>query len=140
MEYLRQRIVPNMKKYLLLIPVLLLSLWGASAQAVVWKSTDTWSNAWETKYQEWVSKSWKPNFFMNPNNQKYYRIPHDCADAIYLMRLVFSYENRLPFVINHAAKPGELLTNNMEQWDSQPEHQRLRSFMLYINDRVAIRG
>ena len=128
-----------MKKYLLLIPLLLISLWGASAQAAVWKATNTWSHAWETKYQDWVSKNWKPNFFMNPNNQKYYRIPHDCADAIYLMRLVFSYENRLPFVINHY-KPGKLITNDMNQWDKQTEHQRVRSFMLYINDRVGTRG
>ncbi len=128
-------------KSLLLVPLLLLfSLWSVSLQAAVWKSQNNWSNAWEVKYQNWVANSWKPNFFMNPKNQKYYRVPHDCADAIYLMRLVFSYENRLPFVINNANKPGKLLSNQMKQWDRLPENQRLRQFMLYINDRVGTRS
>ena len=136
-----QRITSNMKnKLLLLIPLLLFSLWSSSLQAAVWKNQNNWSNAWEVKYQNWVSSSWKPNFFMNPSNQKYYRVPHDCADAIYLMRLVFSYENGLPFVINNANKPGKLLSNQMKRWDSLSEDQRLRSFMVYINDRVGTRS
>jgi hypothetical protein len=127
-------------KRLLLIPMLLLSFWSASLQAQVWKAENTWSNAWEVKYQNWVMKKWKPNFFMDPNSQQYYRVPHDCADAIYLMRLVFSYEHKLPFVINNSNKPSQLLTNSMKRWDSLPEHQRLRQFMLYINDRVGTRS
>lgn len=127
-------------KLLLLVPILLFAFWSSSLQAAVWKSKNTWSNAWEAKYQNWVATNWKPNFFMNPSNQKYYRIPHDCADAIYLMRMVFSYENRLPFVINNAAKPGKLFSNKMSQWDGLSEHQRLRQFMLYINDRVGTRS
>ncbi|HFC91517.1 MAG TPA: hypothetical protein ENJ51_01745 [Leucothrix mucor] len=127
-------------KLLLLVPILLFAFWSTSLQAAVWKSKNTWSNAWETKYQNWVATNWKPNFFMNPSNQKYYRIPHDCADAIYLMRMVFSYENRLPFVINNANKPTQLLSNDMNQWDALSENQRLRQFMLYINDRVGTRS
>ena len=136
-----QRIVLIMKnKPLLLILALLFACWSSSLQATVWESKNNWSNSWEIKYQNWVAKHWKPNFFMNPNNQKYYRIPHDCADAIYLMRLVFSYENKLPFVINNANKPGKLLSNKMKQWDRLPEQQRVRQFMLYINDRVGTRS
>ena len=128
-------------KSLLLIPLfLLISIWSSSLQAAVWKSSNTWSNAWEVKYQNWVANNWKPNFFMNPNNQKYYRIPHDCADAIYLMRMVFSYEHKLPFVINNANKPGKLISNQMKQWDHLPEYQRVRQFMLYVNDRVGTRS
>jgi hypothetical protein len=127
-------------KFLLLIPMLLLSFWSASLQAHVWKADNTWSNAWEIKYQNWVMKEWKPNFFMNPKTQQYYRVPHDCADAIYLMRLVFSYEKKLPFVINNSNKPSQLLTNSMTRWDNLPEDQRLRQFMLYINDRVGTRS
>jgi hypothetical protein len=127
-------------KPLLLIPILFFAFWSPSLQAAVWNSQNSWSNAWEIKYQNWVANNWKPDFFMNPNNRKYYRIPHDCADAIYLMRLVFSYEHRLPFVINNGNKPGELLSSNMERWDNLPEQQRLRQFMLYINDRVGTRS
>ncbi len=127
-------------KMLLLIPLLLFVFWSASLQAAVWTSQNNWSKTWETKYQNWVAHDWKPDFFMNPNNQKYYRIPHDCADAIYLMRLVFSYENKLPFVINNANRPGKLLSNKMKQWDHLSEPQRIRQFMLYINDRVGTRS
>ncbi|MCK5896593.1 MAG: hypothetical protein KAG20_07295 [Cocleimonas sp.] len=127
-------------KLRLLIPLLLLLFWHSSLQAEVWKAENTWSTTWETKYQNWVATKWKPNFFMNPKTKTYYRIPHDCADAIYLMRLVFSYEHKLPFVINNANKPSKLLTNKMKRWDSLPEPQRLRQFMLYINDRVGTRS
>ena len=128
-------------KRLLLTSILLLSsLWGSSLQAAVWKSQNSWSNPWEVKYQNWVANNWKPNFFMDPNRKIYYRIPHDCADAIYLMRLVFSYENRLPFVINDGTKSGKLIGNNMNQWDKLPENQRVRNFMLYVNDRVGTRS
>lgn len=127
-------------KSLLLIPLLVFALGISSLQAAVWEASNTWSNVWETKYQNWVAKSWKPNFFMNPETKTYYKIPHDCADAIYLMRLVFSYENKLPFVINNANKPSKLITNKMIQWDGLAEEQRLRKFMLYINDRVGTRS
>ncbi len=125
---------------LLLISLLFCVVWSASLQAAVWESKNNWSNSWEIKYQNWVAKNWKPNFFMNPNNQKYYRVPHDCADAIYLMRLVFSYENKLPFVINDANRPGKLVTNKIKKWDKLPEPQRVRQFMLYINDKVGTRS
>jgi len=121
--------------------ILLLVLAGASsANAAVWKTKNQWSNAWETKYQQWVAKNFKPNFFMDPSKPVYNRMAHDCADSIYFMRLAFAFENRLPFAINNIMRKGELLSNNMRNWDRLPQQQRVRKFMQYVADRVGTRS
>jgi len=89
-------------KYTLIACALLIM---KTSSADVWKTENKyWNGNWEIKYQEWVAKSWKPDFFMRKEVPQYDQIPHDCADAIYLMRAVFSYENKLPFKISDSKK------------------------------------
>ncbi len=112
-----------------------------TVQADVWKTGNNyWNGNWEIKYQDWVAKSWKPDFFMSKAKPEYDKIPHDCADAIYLMRAVFSYENKLPFKIHYLGKKKKYITNTMTQWDKLPEDQRFRAFSLFMNDRVGTRS
>ena len=121
--------------------VFLFSISGISnAVAAVWPTQNQWSPAWEIKYQEWVAKNYTTDFFVNPNKLVYFQLSHECADAIYFMRLAFAYENKLPFAINNTMRPGEFLDNNMRTWDSQSEVQRVRSFMKYVADRVGTRS
>jgi len=127
------------KGWLAALLLLLMSL-ASSAQAAVWQATQQWSPAWETKYQAWVAENWTTDFFMNPKKPVYYRMAHDCADAIYFMRIAFSYENKLPFAINNIMRSGELLTNDIKRWDKLPEMQRMRKFMQYVADRVGTRS
>lgn len=116
-------------------------LFVKTAYADVWKTDNNyWNGNWEIKYQEWVAENWKPDFFMSKVRPQYERIPHDCADAIYLMRAVFSYENKLPFKIHYLNKKDKYITNTMTNWDKLPEDQRFRAFALFMNDRVGTRS
>ena len=105
-------------------------------QASVWEVENEWDSEWENSYREWVNKNWKEDFFMNPDKPLYNKISHDCADAVYLMRLIYSYENGLPFVINNAHGKGDI-TNKMRTWDNQPKHKRMRRFMDYVTDMTS---
>jgi len=111
------------------------------SSADVWKSGNNyWNENWENKYRNWVAKEWKEDFFMNRKKRpQYYRIPHDCADAIYLMRAVFSYENKLPFKIHYLDHKNKYISNTMKRWDKLPQSQRFRKFAHFMNDRVGTR-
>ena len=121
--------------------IVCLLLLSKSTYADVWQSGNNyWNGTWEVKYQDWVSKNWKPDFFMSKVRPEYDRIPHDCADAIYLMRAVFSYENKLPFKIHYLNKKNKYISNTMKQWDKIPQDQRFRAFAAFLNDRVGTRS
>lgn len=83
---------------------LLTLLFGATAQAAVWKAKNTWDERWENNYRAWVTRYWNEEFFMDEKKPSYYKFEHDCADAVYAMRLIFAYEHKLPFVIHNPMK------------------------------------
>ena len=125
-------------RYTLIVSVFLFS---NSVSAGVWSSANNyWNDSWEIKYQNWVSEEWKPDFFMSPAKPDYNRIPHDCADAIYLMRAVFAYENKLPFKIHYLNKKNKYISNTMTTWDNLPQDLRFRAFAQFMNDRVGTRS
>jgi len=124
------------RKIFSLISILALGLFVLPAQASVWNAENEWDSEWETRYRDWVKESWKEDFFMNPDKPLYYKISHDCADAVYLMRVIFSYENKLPLVINNIHKKGDI-TNKMKTWDNLPPHKRMRRFMDYVADMTS---
>jgi len=107
-------------------------LLGSTANAAVWQAKNTWDERWENNYRAWVTRYWNEDFFMDEKKPSYYKFEHDCADAVYAMRLVFAYEHELPFVINKPGKKGRYISNNMRRWDKLPKHKRLRKFMDYI--------
>lgn len=110
-------------------------LLSASANAAVWVAENEWDDGWEGKYREWVQQYWTEEFFMSKDQPLYNKIEHDCADAGYLMRLIFSYENRLPFIIhNMHDKNRGFISNKKSTWDKLPEEKRLRKFMEYVTD------
>lgn len=130
------------KKFsLALLTLLAINLFMSSAQAAVWTTANNyWNDGWEAKYQEWVTKEWKPDFFLSKAKPQYYGIAHDCADAIYLMRAVFAYENKLPFKVHNTLHKGKYFSNTMTEWDKLPEDQRFKAFSAYMNDRVGTRS
>lgn len=73
---------------------LLICACGCVSQAAVWNATNSWNDDWEQRYSHWVTTQMDANYFvLGP----YGAIATDCADAVYAARLIFSYENRLPF-------------------------------------------
>ena len=107
------------------------------AHAEVWPTENQWDDSWEDRYRQWVKTSWKDDIFMNPAKPIYYKFENDCADAVYMMRLIFAFENRLPFVINNRDKAGQVISNKMGNWDNLPPPNRVRAFMDYVADMTS---
>ena len=113
---------------------------SSPSMAMVWKSENSWDDVWEKRYQHWVKNNWTEEFFMDEKKPIYYKFSHDCADAVYAMRLVFAYEYKLPFVINNPSKRGKTISNGITQWDKLPEEKRVRRFMDYVANMTSTRS
>ncbi|HFC92483.1 MAG TPA: hypothetical protein ENJ51_06690 [Leucothrix mucor] len=117
------------------------------ANAAIWKAKNQWNEQWENTYRAWVKKNWTEDFFMDKKKPIYYKYSHDCADAVYAMRLIFSYEHKLPFVIHNIhgkKKRGKrnkrskrYISNSMRRWDRLPEAKRVRNFLDYVADMTS---
>ena len=119
--------------------ILALFIFSSSSSAMVWKSVNSWNDVWEKRYQHWVKNNWTEDFFMNEKKPIYYKYSHDCADAVYAMRLIFSYEHKLPFVIHNSSKRGRTISNGKTRWDKYPEPIRVRKFLDYVADMTSTR-
>jgi len=118
---------------------------GICAQAAVWTDVNAWSPAYEARFAEWVRTEWRVDFFSRkylPNGQSnpYYGMRMDCADTVYSMRIIFAYENRLPFVIQDPTASGKTISNKMSRWDSQSENNRLRNFLWFMYETISTRS
>lgn len=133
-----------MKFFLSAIVTLLIT---GFAQAAVWQTENQWDQNWEKKYREWVrtvphakmfSEEKKANGEANP----YYGIRVDCADMVYSLRIIFAYENKLPFVMTNPVNPnGALISNDVTRYDKVATGMpRLKSFMVWVYDLVSTHG
>jgi hypothetical protein len=130
-----------------ILAILGLAMLAHVAQAAVWIEENQWSPEWEQKYHEWLKVNAKANMFSaekkadgQPN--PYYGIRVDCADTVYSLRILFSFENKLPFgIVNPVAPNGALITNAITRFDSaQDGVPRLRKFLTWIYDLVSTNG
>ncbi len=111
--------------------VLLLFL-ANQAHAAVWTATSQWSSDAEQRYQDWVRTSWNIHTFEQPGPLQGLKL--DCADAVYSMRLLFAYQNRLPFAVKDPSS-NRVISNDMSRFDKVGgSDQRLRAFALYLYD------
>ncbi len=102
-----------------------------TSQAAVWDATEQWSSAWETRFQQWVESDWNKDIFVGPGPLQGVKL--DCADAVYMMRMYFSYLHKLPFAMKDSTSSrGQLVTQSMTRWDHLPEAQRVRQFAFLI--------
>jgi hypothetical protein len=152
--------VDEMKKTLVarLTLAMLIGLLSLPVAAAIWETKQQWNDQWEDRFSDWVRKSYGKHFF---TKGKYANIPHDCADSTYYARLIFAYENKLPFLIkdprypnrekiiaehrkvyeeNYGKSPfatiNEMISNDMKFYDDLPEAERLRRFMKFVGDVV----
>jgi hypothetical protein len=125
------------KTFVLALLFAVISLMSSMASAAVWPSENEWDSSWEDRYRQWVRTEWKDDIFMDPAKPIYYKFENDCADAVYAMRLIFAFENRLPFAINNRDKAGQIISNNMSMWDNLSPDQRVRQFMNYVADMTS---
>jgi len=106
--------------------------------AKVWETKNQWDEVWEARYSLWVKDHLHTDIFISSG--PLVGISTDCADAIYDIRIIFSYLNSLPFIINAPdALKEKMITfsNETDMFDDIPNGQkRLRAFVNYINDEV----
>ena len=126
----------KLSSILLILSAFLIS---SSVHAKVWKAENKWDDVWEKRYQHWVKNNWTDDIFMNEKKPIYYKFSNDCADAVYAMRLIFSYEYKLPFVIHNPSKKGSFITNNKSSWNKYPEEKRVRKFLDYVANMTSTR-
>jgi hypothetical protein len=120
---------------------------STSASAAVWPSENTWNDQWEASYREWVHVHGKSDLFSREKNpdgtpNPYFGIRVDCADLVYSLRAIFSYENNLPFVIvNPVSSRFSTISNEITRFDSAPSGlARFRKFLPWIYDLVSTHG
>jgi hypothetical protein len=117
-----------MKNILILTALIVYS----TADASVWEATEQWNASWELQYSAWVKNQFNSNFFVEG---KWAGTPTDCADAVYFARLIFAYENHLPFAMKDPTGGGGLISNKMARFDGVvDEAKRLKTFMSYIEE------
>ncbi|MBL6990093.1 MAG: hypothetical protein ISR65_09960 [Bacteriovoracaceae bacterium] len=115
--------------YILL--VVFINLICLNAYSAVWISTNEWSEAWDNKYSEWIKNDFNQYIFVKGD---FKNIPTDCADAVYAARVIFSYKNKLPFVINMPHSSGRFITNSTTKFDKFASSlKRVRSFIRWVN-------
>lgn len=119
-------------------------LLGFSAHAAVWTETNSWGPNAEARFSEWVRNNWTVDFFArqtrNGRPNPYYGLRLDCADTVYAMRIIFAFENRLPFVMQDPTASGRTISNRMSRWDGQSETARIRGFLLYMFDMASTKS
>ena len=118
---------------------------GLTASADLWKVTQQWTPELEAQYQTWVQTNAKVDMFSREFMDKekkipnpYYGITTDCADTVYALRVIFSFENGLPWAIRNPASPKNLIAQSMKRFDNIPEGvPRLRAFFFMLFDVVS---
>lgn len=142
-----KKMLQNMKVFLLLAVFVSIGATSLKAKAEVWPTENQWSAEWEQKYHDWLRTSTDAHLFSRQTNpdgtpNPYYGIRVDCADLVYSLRILFSYENKLPWAMHNPASPrGPLITNSVSRYDKSPEGiKRLKSFLTWIYDLVSTHG
>lgn len=111
---------------------------GASlSQAAVWQETQSWTPEWEQRYSTWVTNEFNEDIY---THGPYKGISTDCADAVYYARIIFAYENKLPFVIKDATGGSSRITNQMSRFDGGDSLQRVRKFMNFVGDATSTKS
>lgn len=101
-----------------------------SAQSAVWSGNRDWQEKDLDAYSNWVELQVKDNIFSDSNSE-YYGIKTDCADVMYALAIIYSFENNLNFTVK--LRDGQSISNNVSDFDAQEDPlQRLKSFIHYV--------
>lgn len=104
-----------------------------AAYCAVWETENQWSDDYDIKFSEWVKKDFNQEIFYLKGPYK--EIATDCADASYGMRMIFAFENKLPFAIRNITDSRKLITNEINKFDHIADPlMRFRAFMDWIMD------
>lgn len=124
-----------MKKLLFACSLLIAAL---SAKASVWESTQEWDKEWEARYGRWIARDVSKDIFVD-GKTLLSGMATDCADSLYAVRILFAYENNLPFVINAPGYfEGKIQTfgNATSMFDHiKDEKERVKAFIKFVMEQ-----
>ena len=110
-------------KRLLTATCVVFGLAPMTAKADIWTATNHWNSAYVAGFPEWVRTNFGKDAFHKPEDKALFGLALDCSDAIYAMRIIYAYQNSLPFEINDP-RNGRILTNKFKKWDGFREKRR----------------
>ncbi len=120
-----------------LLIVFLTLLWVKPSFSSVWEVENQWNKDWDLKYREWVKSDAIHRKMFTKRGTIFYKFPTDCADLIYVIRLVFAYNNKLPYVLTAPSdykEEGGILSQASSKWDNiQDQTKRVKAFMHYVS-------
>jgi len=106
------------------------------SQAAVWGHSQAWTTEDETNYSRWVKEKFAPDVFWKTG--AYPNTSTDCADSAYAMRMIYAYENNLPFAIKQVDGTSGLLTNETAKFDRiKNSRERFLAFLNYVMDMTS---
>lgn len=104
----------------------------AIGQAQIWESNHDWNDEVESDYGQWINQQVSLDLFTNTSSP-YHGIKTDCADLALTLRIIFSYERRLPFYIGSSASYHHL----SRDFNHLGGTLRLKAFIDRINQNFA---
>ena len=110
---------------------------GAQVQSAVWESTATWNASWQERFSQWIeSRDVHIEMALQASQDRdYLNVEMDCADFIYYLHAVFSFEHQLDFSVQ--MRNGHRLTNQTAQFDSlQDQKIRFKRFLRYLLEQT----
>lgn len=99
--------------------------------ANVWHGQKNWEKSDLKDYSNWISSEVSADIFSDPESP-YYGIKTDCADVLYSLMIIYSFENSLYFKVR--LKDNEYIDNNTPKFNNFSEGKdRLFAFIHYIS-------
>lgn len=114
--------------------LLIVSLFSSVTLAAVWSSEKQWDEKMEMDYSRWIKEDLSANVFTDPASA-YYGIKTDCADAVLVVRAIYSFENKLPFSFYNV--DGVVLNNQTKKYDHIEQERRIISFLNDLGDQIS---
>lgn len=106
---------------------------AAPAHADVWTTENQWSAAYEQRFGKFIRELDLKIFEKTTGD--WARIPTDCADAAYTLRIIFAYENKLPVAFRTWKG---VMKNDMRDFDDiQDPVKRVRKFIARVNESTS---
>ena len=124
---------------LLRLPAFLCLFLPLTSFAMVWETQNQWNEDYEIQYREWMKNNIHREIYKKDGPVG--KVKTDCADAVLGARIIFAYQNKLPFTIANPTgnRIGSYpaLHNELNKWDYiADEKKRVAKFIEYIGDSV----
>lgn len=115
----------------------------APAHSQVWQHTQEWNQEWERKYGEWVNSDEVYERMFVDRNSPYSGVRADCADAAHGLRIIFAYENGLPFAVRNPSgsrgdrDPYRNFHNGIDRFNHiSDQDRRVVQFINYVGNSM----